>query len=115
MTRGSKIWLGVGVLYFGINLGGAGIAAAEGELMHAGVHAALLLLGAFVVWLAPSRLMRRFGRGADQEIAVHAGEFSDRLSRLENTVDAVAIEAERIGEAQRFMTRVLTEKELPRP
>jgi hypothetical protein len=115
MTRGSKIWLGAGILYFGVNVGGAGIAAMDGELMHAGVHAALVLLGAYVVWLAPTRFARRMRGGASPEIAAQAGEFSDRLTRLEHSVDAVAIEAERIGEAQRFMTQVLTEKDLPRP
>ena len=33
----------------------------------------------------------------------------ERLDRLEQAVDSVAIEVERIGEGQRFMTRLLTE------
>lgn len=36
-------------------------------------------------------------------------ELGDRLMRVEQTVEASAIEIERIGEGQRFMTRVLTE------
>jgi hypothetical protein len=33
----------------------------------------------------------------------------ERLSRLDQAVDSIAIEVERIGEGQRFVTRVMTE------
>lgn len=33
-------------------------------------------------------------------------EFADRLSRIEQAVDTVAVEVERIGEGQRFLSRV---------
>lgn len=36
-------------------------------------------------------------------------ELTDRLMRVEQTVEATAIEIERIGEGQRFMTRLFTE------
>ena len=36
-----------------------------------------------------------------------------RLERVEQAMDAVAIEIERIGESQRFLTKVLTDKSLP--
>ena len=36
-----------------------------------------------------------------------------RLARVEQAVDAVAVEVERIGESQRFLTKVLTDKSLP--
>jgi hypothetical protein len=36
------------------------------------------------------------------------------LTHLEQSVDAVAIEVERIGEGQRFMTRFFTENGTPR-
>jgi hypothetical protein len=36
-----------------------------------------------------------------------------RLQRVEQAVDAVAVEIERIGESQRFLTKVLTDKSLP--
>lgn len=35
-----------------------------------------------------------------------------RLQRVEQAMDAVAVEVERIGESQRFLTKVLTEKSL---
>lgn len=37
-------------------------------------------------------------------------EMQERMTRLEQSVDSIAIEVERIGEGQRFMTRVLTEQ-----
>jgi hypothetical protein len=37
-------------------------------------------------------------------------EIAERLGRLENSVDATAVEVERISEAQRFTARVLTER-----
>jgi hypothetical protein len=36
-------------------------------------------------------------------------ESSQRLERIEQAVDAIAIEVERISEAQRFQTRLMTE------
>jgi hypothetical protein len=104
MTRRSKIWLVGAVLFSFVNLAGAVFAAAQGELIHAGVHVGLLLLGASLVWrLAPTRDARRLPR-----------ELTDRLTHLQQSVDAVAIEVERIGEGQRFITRFFTENEIPR-
>ena len=37
-------------------------------------------------------------------------ELTDRLNRLEQAVDAVAVELERVGEGQRYVTRVFTEQ-----
>ena len=34
----------------------------------------------------------------------------DRLQRIEQAVDAIAIEVERMSESQRFVTKVLTER-----
>lgn len=37
------------------------------------------------------------------------GNIDERLSRVEQAVEAVAVEIERIGESQRFLTKVLTD------
>ncbi len=103
MTRRSKVWLVVAVLFTFLNFAGGVFAAARGELLHTGIHAGLLLLGAYLVWrLAPRRYARR------------PRELTDRLTHLEQSVDAVAIEVERIGEGQRFLTRFFTENGIPR-
>jgi hypothetical protein len=36
-------------------------------------------------------------------------ELKDRLERIDHAVDAMAIEMERLGEGQRFLTRLLAE------
>ena len=37
-------------------------------------------------------------------------DISDRLSRIEQAVDTIAIEVERVSEAQRFTSRLLAER-----
>lgn len=36
--------------------------------------------------------------------------IDDRLARVEQAVDAIAIEMERVGEGQRFLTKILAER-----
>ena len=38
-----------------------------------------------------------------------SGDLGSRLERIEQAVDAIAIEVERISEAQRFQTKMMTE------
>lgn len=54
------------------------------------------------------RAYRRDAAGAGQ-----SPESTQRMDRLEQAVDAIAIEVERISEGQRFMTRLLTEGSAP--
>jgi hypothetical protein len=42
-----------------------------------------------------------------------SSEMSQRLERVESSVEAIAIEMERIGEGQRFVTKLLSERSLP--
>ena len=107
MTRRAKVWLVVAVLFLVGNLAGAVVAAAAGELHHAGVHVALALLGAYLAW----RVSRgRVAHRADAASATAPSEFAARLRGLEQSVDAVAVEVERIGEGQRFVTRLFAER-----
>ena len=68
---------------------------------------------ALAVAAARRRLRRRRGIPA-QASAQAQGEVLERLNRLEQSVDSVAVEVERIGEGQRFMTNFFTEKGGPR-
>lgn len=52
---------------------------------------------------------RRIWRRGSAAIASLPRELVDRLTRLEQSVESVAIEVERIGEGQRFMTNVLVD------
>ena|SRR2546423_9336402 len=102
MTRRSKIWLwAAGGLYAFINAGGLVFAWAQGEEMHAMLHLVLLLLGVagYVGW----RLARR---GAPDEHLQRAQLAEQRLEYLQQSVDAMALELERVGEAQRFSDKL---------
>jgi hypothetical protein len=111
MTRRSKIWLVLALAFVAINLAGAVFAAVGGELLHTAAHVALLVPGAWLV----ARLSRG-RRGTDDVGVAEPADFTDRLKNLEQSVDAVAVEIERIGEGQRFMTRVFSDRaEQPLP
>jgi hypothetical protein len=47
---------------------------------------------------------------ASPELLRRLDELVDRMSRLEPAIDAVAVEVERISEAQRFTTKLLAER-----
>ena len=63
-----------------------------------------------IVFLPLSVAMARriWKRGAAAAIAFPQ-ELADRLNRIDQSMDAIAIEVERIGEGQRFVTRVMSE------
>lgn len=48
-------------------------------------------------------------RGSRQAAPAPSPESAQRMERLEQAVDAIAIEIERVSEGQRFVTRLLTE------
>ncbi len=54
---------------------------------------------------------RRIWRRGAAVVSSFPKELSDRLSRLEQSVEATSLEVERIGEGQRFLTRLFTEGE----
>ena len=106
MTRRPRLWRAAAAIFTLINLAGAGFAVVRGEPIHAGVHAALLLVGAYLTW----RLAPRAG----QPDVAGLQEAEERLARLQQSVDAIALEVERIGEAQRFSAKLQQERGEPR-
>jgi hypothetical protein len=103
------LWRAMIALFIVVNVGGAGYAAVEREPLHAGVHVALLFLGAYIM----RRRSTRASSGSS-EVPAAPSQLTDHLSHLEQSIDAVAIEVERMGEAQRYMTRLFSENGLPR-
>jgi hypothetical protein len=101
MTQPSKLWRIAAALFVIINVAGAGYAIAMGERPHALTHVALLVVG-FIGWqFAPWK--RRQTPAPDQ--------LPDaRLDYLQQSVDAVALEVERLGEAQRFADKLRAEQ-----
>jgi hypothetical protein len=57
---------------------------------------------------------RRIWRRSAAVVTSLPREISERLQRLEQSTEATALEVERIGEGQRFLTRLLTEGERAR-
>jgi hypothetical protein len=105
MIRRSKKWLAVAGVFIAVNLAGGIAAALQGEVRHAGVHAVLFIVGVyFARWLAAGR--RRGGESASPELSREVGAS---LAHLEQSVNAVALEVERIGEAQRYITRFVAD------
>ena len=56
-------------------------------------------------------LARRIWRRSAAVVTSLPREISERLQRLEQSAEATALEVERIGEGQRFLTRLFTEGE----
>jgi len=56
---------------------------------------------------------RRIWRRGGAAIAELPHEVMDRLTRLDHAVDSIAVEVERIGEGQRFVTRLMSERAAP--
>ena len=54
---------------------------------------------------------RRIWRRSAAVVTSFPREIADRLTRMEEAVEATAVEVERIGEGQRFLTRLFTEGE----
>ena len=98
----AKRWLAAASLFTLINLGGAGMAAVAGEVLHTAAHVGLLILGEYFVWRLAPRVRR-------QEMLAEP-EADPRLDRLQQTLDAIGLEVERIGEAQRFTTKLVAER-----
>jgi hypothetical protein len=109
MTR-SSLWRIGAAVYFFINAGGAVFAAARGETMHALAHVALLVVGAGVYGLFRSKF------DPIQQETVAAGQANERIDHLEQSLNSIALNVERIGEAQRFEKKILEERsEMPPP
>ncbi len=125
MTRRAKLWRAGAVLFGIVNLGGMGFALAMGEMMHAMSHVFLLFLGlgAYLVWktvttwaTTPSgdQMSRASLPSSGRDSTPKLGD--QRIDYLQRSIDALALEVERIGEAQRFKDKLPAERgEAPPP
>ena len=103
MKQPSRFWRIAAILFVLINIAGAIYAVAVGEQMHAEGHLALLGVG-FVGYL----FMR--GSAIRRQRMEPPTDDETRIAYLQQSVDAIAVEVERIAEAQRFSAKLLAEQ-----
>ena len=101
MSGPSKLWRVIAAVFVFVNVAGAGYALAMREPMHAMTHALVLAVG-YIVWsMAPWQRRRTPTPAALPEA---------RIDYLQQSVDAVALEVERLGEAQRYAEKLRAER-----
>jgi hypothetical protein len=104
MAEPSRVWKAIAPIFVLVNVGGFVFALASGELMHAVTHAAVLLVG-----VAGYTLWR--GRGTQGEISAgDSAAATRRLDHLQESLDVIAVEVERIGESQRYARKIIQER-----
>ena len=75
---------------------------------------AMLFIVCMAAAIILTPLMRAFGRIIERRAAPPvrlAPEVQSQLLRMEQSIDAIAVEVERVSEGQRFATRLLSERE----
>ena len=101
MADRKKTWTIVAVLFTVGNVASAVYAAFLSEQLHTAAHVALAFLGVYWVrWLNRSQPERDEGNTLE----------ASRIEALEQSIDAVALEVERLGEAQRFAEKLHAER-----
>jgi len=99
-----RAWIPIAWLASLVNLGAVWFAARPAEPWHATIHALLALL----LGLGAQRLTAR--QRAPLRAEPVLGE--ERVKGLEQAIDAIAVELERVGEGQRFVTNLLAARGL---
>ena len=74
----------------------------------AGIVAMGCFTGMIVTWM--KFRARKFGAATSPELISRLNEIADRMLHMDTAIDAMAVEIERISEAQRFTTRLLAER-----
>ncbi len=101
MIRRSKIWQIVAAVFVLINVAGIVYGAEMGDGVHAATHVGILIAG-FVVWMLPW--------GRRPAVPSEPPVDERRIEYLQQSVDAIALEVERIGEKQRFSDKLRVER-----
>jgi hypothetical protein len=106
-----RAWIPVAWLLCLANVVAVWFAASPGETWHATGHALLAVL----FGLGAQRLAVR-NKSTTSADVVTWQELEARLPRAEpqqvaQTLEAIAVEVERIGEGQRYLTKILTERD----
>jgi hypothetical protein len=105
MTLRAKFWWTIAAVSVIVNGAGAVYALLNREWLHGGAHVAAFALTVYLIALFRPHARRTvddsLGYGDEP---VSPGDA--RMEQLQQSVDAIAVEVERIGEAQRFSAKV---------
>jgi hypothetical protein len=112
-----RAWIPIAWVLSLVNVISVWFAAQPAEPWHATIHALLaVLFGLGAQRLAARQRALNWGGGAElpagsirEELTALRQDQSETLNRVEQAVDAIAIELERVGEGQRFLTKMLSE------
>jgi hypothetical protein len=107
MEKPSRFWRIAAIIFVGVNAGGAVLAFAMDEQMHADTH--LILLGVSLV----AYLFMRAAQSRRKANPLEENE-DPRIQYLQQSVDAMALEIERLSEAQRYNDKLRVEQK-PEP
>jgi steroid 5-alpha reductase family enzyme len=113
-----RAWVPVAWILSLVNVGAVWFAAGPGEAWHATTHALLAVLFA----VGAQHLARR-NRSTVGEDVVTWSDLKTRLGTLDSnqviqsnqvnqSIEAIAVEVERIGESQRYLAKLLTERDV---
>ncbi|HXG72154.1 MAG TPA: hypothetical protein VNJ04_16205 [Gemmatimonadaceae bacterium] len=97
MTERSRPWQMAAAVFVFINVASIGWAIANREAAHAATHVGALIAGFFAWHLVPWGRIRELQRTQPSD---------ERVEYLQQSVDAMALEVERIGEAQRYSDKL---------
>jgi hypothetical protein len=109
-----RAWIPAAWILSAANLGAVWFAARPGEAWHASAHA--LLAVAFGIGAQRLQLRRRSTPAPDADVVARVRALESRIAnpeqqQLAQSLDAIALEVERIGEGQRYLTKVIVERD----
>lgn len=103
-----RAWVPIAWLLSAGNVLAVWFAAMPAETWHATTHALLAVL--FGVGADRIRARQRALNSPDDSVMAALRQAdSEAIQRVESAVEAIALELERVGEGQRFLTKALTE------
>jgi hypothetical protein len=75
-----------------------------------------LISGTIMIAAVAQAIASSIGKRKEKELPDTAvARLEDRLSQIEHSIDAMAVEVERISEGQRFTTKLLSERHAETP
>lgn len=75
------------------------------------IVAIVAVFGTVIVVTLGLPLVRAYARRQEERSKLNVPQIDERLSRIENAIEAMSLEVERISEGQRFVTRLLAERD----